>query len=126
MSEGVWIVCYTNSAVNDLRRLGFQNVVKLVPEKVKTTAQWIDAGLKEVIVVKRFNEIDLLSQVDKKKLHLVIDYFTDRFPENRARELQLEISHREKNYKINMDKKKIASQVWEDDSEIIEEKETKE
>lgn len=118
MDTGVFIVCYTNSAVNDLRKAGIPNVFKLVPEKVNAVAHWIDSGLKEIIVVKRENEVDLLQEVNKRKLHLVINYNSDRFPEERIEELTWEIEHRKKNYQKNMMKRQKQNKVWEDDDEI--------
>lgn len=81
----------------------------------------MDSGLREIIVVKRNSEKDLLASFQKKKLHLVIEYNNYHFPENRIDELKDEIKHREKNYLKNLRKKEEREKVWEDDPEILEE-----
>lgn len=115
------VVCYTNSAVNDLRKAGIKNVLKLEPENVEKFVSWMDSGLREIIVVKRSSEKDLLTDYPKKKLHLVIEYNNYHFPDNRIEELQDEIKHREHNYLKNLRKKEEREKVWDDDPEIIEE-----
>lgn len=114
-----FIVVYTNSAVNDLHRLGFHCIIKPDPDKIPGLAKWIDDNLIEIIVIKRSNEPDLLAEVKKKKLHYVINYNSQHFPEERKQELAIELHHREANFTKNYLKRQKTAQKWQEDEEIL-------
>lgn len=119
-NRNVFLVVYTNSAVNDLHRLGFRGIIKPDPEKLLEFVKWIDEDLKEIIVIKRSNETDLISdkKLNKKKLHLTINYNSQHIPESKVLEIKSEMKHREKNYLLNKSKRQSQEKVWEDDENI--------
>lgn len=120
MNKNVFLVVYTNSAVNDLHRLGFSGIIKPDPEKLLEFVKWIDDNLREVIVIKRSNEMDLLSNKDlhKRKLHLTINYEGQHISEEKIEEISSEMKHREKNYLLNKEKRNRQEKVWIDDENI--------
>lgn len=119
-NRNVFLVVYTNSAVNDLHRLGLRGIIKPDPDKLLEFVKWIDSDLKEIIVIKRSNEADLLSDknLHKKKLHLTINYNSQHIPEEKLLEIKSEMKHREKNYLLNKSKRIRQEKAWEDDKII--------
>lgn len=115
-----FIMVYNNTLVNDLHKLGFHCLIKPDLEKMQNIVDWIDKNLIEVIVIKRTNEKDYLAEVKKRKLHYVITYDTQHFPEEKKREVQIELYHREQNFIKNYLKKQRRAQKYKEDAQIDE------
>lgn len=114
-----FITSQSNAILNDLKKLGFNNLVK--PENFEKFGKFVDDGKREVIEIIREGQESKLDKCIKKKLFYKIKLGKERIKDNPSalEELKCQQKFMAENYLKNQEKLKKEEIVYDDDLETL-------